>query len=598
MSVTVSGPSEVPAEPTSPEPTQTSCLQKSCNWTDWIDGSYPGADIDSGDFDTFQNLRSKGYKFCPRPSQVECRAARFPHTPLAALGQQVVCSNTVGLICLNRNQLPPICLNYQIRIQCCEWVHVCGDRNTSPTTSGATHSTTRETRTHTQASWTTGAPSTSTQHSSASSAHVPPTIRTMPSTVTLPGTSACQPQCTWTHWFDVDFPSPGPHGGDMETYSNIVRSGERVCRRPEYITHLECRAENHPGVSIATLGQVVQCRPDVGLVCRNRDQTGRFRMCLNYQVRVLCCEPREGCPLTPVTPYVVSPAKSWPTAESASVAPTVTSPSSAVPATPMCYCSVSDQLYPAGTCMCATLSPVSHPEHATVWGQGSLLSVRGVAVVTGCRGRLLLTHGRRAASLGAPAWTPGPAALARTRPLPARLSWSCRVHHIPADRPRRPLLLRHVHPGLPRGPADRPGLPHQRSAARRGHLPAWVLPVGPRACHYAGVPERSPTTNGNLPLPALLGHAACHPSVLPVSCGSKWATPRPTQMAQRGCWLRSGSVVPKAGALLVAGHRGLGLWAQAVKVCGVRAGAQERNPGDPHVGTRAEMGREGDHLHT
>lgn len=56
--------------------------------------------------------------------------------------------------------------------------------------------------------------------------------------------------------------------------------------------------------------------------------------------------------------------------------------------------------------------------------------------------------------------------------------------------------------------------------------------------------------------------------------------------------------MPKAGALLVAGHRGLGLWAQAVKVCGVRAGAQERNPGDPHVGTRAEMGREGDHLHT
>nr|XP_019570262.1 PREDICTED: mucin-5AC [Rhinolophus sinicus] len=344
---TITSVSTTTPEPPSSEPSEI-CFKKLCSWTDWIESSYPGPDINSGDFDTFQNLRSKGYKFCDRPSKVECRAERFPNTPLAELEQDVVCSDTVGLICLNRNQLPPICYNYQIRIQCCEWVDVCRGRTTLPTTSGATHSTSHETRTQTSTTRTTAVPWTSTRHSSASSAHVFPSTRIKPSThvVTPPRTTTCQPQCTWTNWFDVDFPSPGPHGGDLETYSNIVRSGERICRRPEYITHLECRAENHPDVSIERLGQVVECNPDVGLVCHNRDQTGKFQMCLNYEVRVLCCEPREGCPLTSVTPYMTSATKYWPTTESASKIPTVTW---AAPSTPICYCSVADELYPAGS---------------------------------------------------------------------------------------------------------------------------------------------------------------------------------------------------------------------------------------------------------
>uniref|UniRef100_A0A8C3X8R0 Uncharacterized protein n=1 Tax=Catagonus wagneri TaxID=51154 RepID=A0A8C3X8R0_9CETA len=113
-----------------------------------------------------------------------------------------------------------------------------------------------------------------------------------------PGTA--HSRCSWSKWFDVDFPSPGPHGGDFETYSNILRSGEKICRPPEYIGDLQCRAENHPEVSIQKLGQVVQCSPEVGLVCRNQDQKGKFRMCLNYEVRVLCCEPQNGCLVTPL----------------------------------------------------------------------------------------------------------------------------------------------------------------------------------------------------------------------------------------------------------------------------------------------------------
>ncbi|XP_035579046.1 mucin-5AC [Zalophus californianus] len=283
----------------SPMPVSTTrepCLQKLCRWTQWFDSSYPGLGINSGDFDTFPNLRSKGHKFCEKPSNVECRAKFFPNIPLEELGQDVICDKSVGLICLNKNQLPPFCYNYEIRIECCELVDVCR-RIKHPVTSETTHSTPRETETKTQLTWTTGIPLSPTRHGSAISTPVHPTTSTIPEThlVSSTMTVTCQPQCTWTKWFDVDFPSPGPHGGDMESFSNIMRRGEKICRRPEYISQLECRAESHPEVSIENLGQVVQCNLSKGLVCRNRDQEGNVGMCLNYEIRVLCCEPPETC---------------------------------------------------------------------------------------------------------------------------------------------------------------------------------------------------------------------------------------------------------------------------------------------------------------
>ncbi|XP_047548624.1 mucin-5AC [Lutra lutra] len=276
--------------------THEPCLKRLCTWTPWIDGSYPGLGINSGDFDTFPNLRAKGYKFCAKPNNVECRAEFFPNIPLKELGQDVICDKNVGLLCLNKNQLPPICYNYAIRVECCEQVDVC----TSTPHAGSseiTHPAPRDTETQTQLTQNTEIPSWPTQPGTASSVPVHPTASTTPDThgVSSPVTVTCQPQCTWTKWFDVDFPSPGPHGGDVESFSNIMRRGQKICRRPEYISQLQCRAESHPEVSIEKLGQVVQCDPRKGLVCRNRDQGGSVGMCLNYEVRVLCCEPPEHC---------------------------------------------------------------------------------------------------------------------------------------------------------------------------------------------------------------------------------------------------------------------------------------------------------------
>uniref|UniRef100_A0A8C9DZT8 Uncharacterized protein n=1 Tax=Phocoena sinus TaxID=42100 RepID=A0A8C9DZT8_PHOSS len=330
VSTTTPGPSKG----TSSEPTQVTCLKETCTWTKWIDGSYPGAGRNSGDFDSFQNLRSKGHKFCANPKNVECRAEVFPNTSLQALGQNLICDKNVGLICWNRDQLPPICYNYQIRILCCEVVDVCRTKATPPTTPGPTKAPTTST-TAVETTSPTTAPTTSTTFVS-----IPETTHSQP------WTTSCQPQCTWTKWFDEDFPSPGPHGGDFETYSNIVRRGEKICRRPEYISALECRAESHPDVGVQRLDQVVQCSPEVGLVCRNRDQKGKFRMCLNYEVRVLCCEPQKGCPVSSVTPSPqpsLSPEFTTPTVS------LVTSPSSAAPSTSTCYCSVAPRLYSAGS---------------------------------------------------------------------------------------------------------------------------------------------------------------------------------------------------------------------------------------------------------
>ncbi|NWT45453.1 MUC5B protein, partial [Chroicocephalus maculipennis] len=129
----------------------------------------------------------------------------------------------------------------------------------------------------------------------APSTSYPTEIRT-----TTPSTTTCEPEvCSWSEWFDVDFPSAGPSQGDFETYQNIRAAGKKVCQQPKEI---ECQAEDYPEVSIQHVGQVVQCDVNFGLVCKNEDQTGKFKMCLNYRIRVLCCTPNYNCHVTTPLP--------------------------------------------------------------------------------------------------------------------------------------------------------------------------------------------------------------------------------------------------------------------------------------------------------
>ncbi|XP_051660361.1 mucin-5AC-like [Manacus candei] len=333
--------------------TPSLCFKEECYWSRWYDVSYPGSGYDDGDFDTIENIKKKGYKVCANRRDVECRAVRFPNTPYPLLEQNILCNTEEGLKCYNKDQLPPICYNYELRFKCCENITVpcqtttesiSTEKTTEPTTLTSTrfsttptevsttphlitkhkttppetyqpqtdHIITRNTTKPTTQTQKETTPATTTTHFTMTTTKTTGSQTTTTTMVTTP----CEPEvCTWSEWFDVDFPSAGPNQGDFETYQHIRAAGKRVCQRPKEI---ECRAEDYPDVPIQQVGQVVQCDVHYGLVCKNEDQTGKFKMCLNYRIRVLCCTPNYNCvsPTTSPTTSPITTTTSRPTASS------------------------------------------------------------------------------------------------------------------------------------------------------------------------------------------------------------------------------------------------------------------------------------------
>ena len=66
----------------------TVCVRKVCQWSDWYDGGHPEPGMSGGDFETFENLRQRGYQVCLAPVDIECQAQLFPGMPLEKLGQK------------------------------------------------------------------------------------------------------------------------------------------------------------------------------------------------------------------------------------------------------------------------------------------------------------------------------------------------------------------------------------------------------------------------------------------------------------------------------------------------------------------------------
>ncbi|XP_054426643.1 mucin-5B [Pteronotus mesoamericanus] len=321
---TTPGPSSAVATPTVPPasthtsplvtsgrtpsgPGTTECLPR-CAWTDWLDQSYPMPGASGGDFETYTNLRAAGVPLCARPVALECRAASRPEVPLPELGQEVLCVLGEGLVCRNRDQQGRVkmCLNYEIRVLCCDDFRHCPS---TPATTAAPSSLPPETshtpRPPSMAPSTSHVPGTTPGPSSAvatptvppASTHTSPLV-TSGRTPSGPGTTECLPRCAWTDWLDQSYPMPGASGGDFETYTNLRAAGVPLCARP---VALQCRAASRPEVPLPELGQEVLCVLGEGLVCRNRDQQGRVKMCLNYEIRVLCCDDFRHCPSTPAT---------------------------------------------------------------------------------------------------------------------------------------------------------------------------------------------------------------------------------------------------------------------------------------------------------
>ncbi|KAM5248547.1 mucin-5B [Ctenodactylus gundi] len=282
----------------------TVCVHEVCQWSSWFDGDYPEPGMEGGDFETFENLRKRGYPVCLGPSAIECRAKQFSSLTLQELGQKLDCNLDQGLICLNSEQNPPLCHNYELRVLCCD--HVPCSSSLAPSTStqpgvstslatlttltanpgSLTSPTSTTTSTETTLLKTLSSPQTAA-HSSQTGSTSPATLTTSwVSSTLVPDTTTCRPQCQWTEWFDEDYPKFEKTGGDIETYSKIRATGKKFCEQPQDI---ECRAQNYPMQTPEELGQRVHCNVSFGLVCYNREQDGIFQMCYNYRVRVLCC---------------------------------------------------------------------------------------------------------------------------------------------------------------------------------------------------------------------------------------------------------------------------------------------------------------------
>ncbi|XP_078538894.1 mucin-5B-like isoform X2 [Lissotriton helveticus] len=103
--------------------TSSDCVYEVCNWSPWYDTSQPQQDEESGEFETFDNIRGQGYTICSTPLDINCRAELFPLASIDELNQIVQCDKSFGLTCYNDQQSSsPWCFNYEIQVLCCQFV--------------------------------------------------------------------------------------------------------------------------------------------------------------------------------------------------------------------------------------------------------------------------------------------------------------------------------------------------------------------------------------------------------------------------------------------------------------------------------------------
>ncbi|XP_064309332.1 mucin-5AC [Phalacrocorax carbo] len=115
-------PQTTASDMTTTTPMTTVCVKNVCAWSEWYDCTQPEKKDESGDYETFENLRDKGYSVCTNPNSVQFRAKEHPDTEINNFNQKVDCSQSRGLICNNKEQPYKQCHNYEIRILCCSYI--------------------------------------------------------------------------------------------------------------------------------------------------------------------------------------------------------------------------------------------------------------------------------------------------------------------------------------------------------------------------------------------------------------------------------------------------------------------------------------------
>uniref|UniRef100_A0A8C7DWJ8 VWFD domain-containing protein n=1 Tax=Oncorhynchus kisutch TaxID=8019 RepID=A0A8C7DWJ8_ONCKI len=377
FSTPTTAPTTTSTETTVSPTTFTTTCGYPCVWSQWFDTTFPTLGTPGGDSESYNNIRAEGHDICEKPSKIQCRAEKYPNVriPLSELGQNVECNTKVGLICQNKDQgIPPICLDYEIKVKCCKTVkcHTTTPvQTTKPTVTTTTMSastlptttskpttittpptstlplttTTTPTTTPTPKTTiltstappttittvtpiTTPTPTTKTS-TTPSSSTTPTTTPTSTSTGVTPTQCSGEEKCVWSDWINLGQPTSGSEGGDNESIKNIISAGYHICSAPEAV---ECRAKQYPGLQISQLGQDVTCNPSVGLICQNNKQ-GLQQKCFDYEIRVKCCQcgTITHIPTTTTTtfPHITTPTPT--TTTSTSTAPPTTKSTTQAP---------------------------------------------------------------------------------------------------------------------------------------------------------------------------------------------------------------------------------------------------------------------------
>ncbi|XP_022362268.1 mucin-2 [Enhydra lutris kenyoni] len=202
----------------SSEPPSTLCVPN-CIWTGWVDSGKPNPSRPGGDIESIQGLCNEGWA-----ANISCRAVMFPDTPIEELGQKLVCNTSLGLVCRNEDQEPggitlPICLNYEINVQCCGLIDNCIPKPPPDSTpiliSTMTMTTTTGTLTPTPTTTTTtGTPTTTTPTTTTTGTPTPtPTMTkgtptTTPIITTTMGTPTSTPTISTTTGTETTTPTP------------------------------------------------------------------------------------------------------------------------------------------------------------------------------------------------------------------------------------------------------------------------------------------------------------------------------------------------------------------------------------------------------
>uniref|UniRef100_A0A1I8JRM6 EGF-like domain-containing protein n=1 Tax=Macrostomum lignano TaxID=282301 RepID=A0A1I8JRM6_9PLAT len=106
-----------------PSPTTSVCEE----WTPWINLDRPSTG--HGDVETMEKARRKWPNFCPKPMKIQCRDAGSKIS-VDQVSQELLCDLEHGLLCINENQYPNNCNDYEIRFYCdcygnscaCSWL--------------------------------------------------------------------------------------------------------------------------------------------------------------------------------------------------------------------------------------------------------------------------------------------------------------------------------------------------------------------------------------------------------------------------------------------------------------------------------------------